>query len=911
MYGKFNYNPAGSLLLSWLKSFMADSTTGNPNSRQESILNANVSDQAAELDALGFEPYVSAIAEFLTNPVTQPPLTISIEGAWGSGKSSFMKQLQKAIEESQQKKFEDKLQNDLGKLEINARKKIRKFPKQLWWSLDNALEFISVKILFILITIYKSFRLNLNKLQPKPKTVWFNAWRHDKAEALWAAFALEFLRKISTPRSTSDYLPTGIGHIKLLFFRVNLKEGWLDFLRTLAQLLIGISAIVIISIFSFLKGPAWVEQLSKGVKDLNIRLEQTNKTKEKDSNSQSKNSNDQPKKESSSQQNNNSNQSNTNNQSNTENSLPKNPYSIPIGAAGIGGSTLAVISLWQQLRKLVGDPKKALIQYLQSPDYKSQISFVEKFHEDFKKIVEAYAGKNNKVYVFIDDLDRCEFAKSADLMQAFNLMISNDPHIIFILGMDREKVAAGLAVKYKDILPYLPSSSIAPNTDNKDSRSSFLSGIEYGYAFLEKFIQIPFQVPQPAQSDFQRFLDKIALPVQQKKKPSFWKPVSKNISTLLIQFNNKQQLSRNPEVQPPQAQPPQAPTPIEKKLDRRERIKFNVTQDSQTVRDIVLMVASCLDYNPRRLKQFINLFRLKTYIASNTGLFDEIVDESQGATINQLLTLEQLGKFTAINVKWPRLLVDLDVDRKLLTNLQKCALNHTADFDLSQCNDEITKYWGGKPKLLELLRYPDISQSSQSGTIDIEEKYSLEKVDVDKLLQVSPGTQDDLSSERGVDYTKLRDLLAVRSWEEADKETYLVMLQAFGRQEDDWLRPDELLNFPCTDLHTIDRLWVKYSYERFGLSVQKKIYLRVGGKADGRYDEEAFRKFGDAVGWRVNNIWFDKVIFDISALPGHLPLAFLHNPLDYTIHYDLPFAVPEYVKLMKQYENSLLSHPDL
>ncbi|MBE8987283.1 hypothetical protein [Nostoc sp. LEGE 12450] len=41
---------------------MADSSTSNPNSQQESILNANVSDQAAESDSLGFEPYVSAIA---------------------------------------------------------------------------------------------------------------------------------------------------------------------------------------------------------------------------------------------------------------------------------------------------------------------------------------------------------------------------------------------------------------------------------------------------------------------------------------------------------------------------------------------------------------------------------------------------------------------------------------------------------------------------------------------------------------------------------------------------------------------------------------------------------------------------------------------------------------------------------
>ncbi|MEH2253866.1 GUN4 domain-containing protein [Nostoc sp.] len=855
---------------------MAESSTGNPNYRQESILNASVSDQAAESDSLGFEPYVSAIAEFLTNPVTQPPLTISIEGAWGSGKSSFMKQIQKVIEESQQKKFEKKLQDDLAKFEINARVTIekvnKKFKKYLSNRIYNNLKFIDFAILSILITIYKSLRLNLNKLKSKPKTVWFNAWRHDKAEALWAAFALEFLRKISTPRFTSDYLPTGIGHIKLFFFRFNLKEGWLDFLRTLAQLLIGLSAIVIIGIFSFLKGPAWVEQLSKGVKDLNIRLEQTNKTKEKDSNSQSKNSNDQRKKESSSQQNNNSNQSNTNNQGNTENSLPTNPYSIPIGAAGIGGSTLAVISLWQQLRKLVGDPKKALIQYLQSPDYKSQVSFVEKFHEDFKKIVDAYAGKNNKVYVFIDDLDRCEFAKSADLMQAFNLMISNDPHIIFILGMDREKVAAGLAVKYKDILPYLPSSSIAPNTDNKDSRSSFLSGIEYGYAFLEKFIQIPFQVPQPAQSDFQRFLDKIALPVQQKKKPSFWKSIRNNISTLLRQFNNKQQPSQNPEPQLSQVPSEQPQTPQQKKLERRETIKINVTQDSQMVRDIVLMVASALDYNPRRLKQFINLFRLKTYIASNTGLFDEIVDESPGASINQLLTLEQLGKFTAINVKWPRLLVDLDVDRKLLTNLQKRALNHTVDFDFSQCN-EITKDWGGKPKLLELLRYPGVITSVLLDQYILEEKYSLEKVDIDKLLQVSPGTQDDLSSEIGVDYTKLRDLLAARNWKEADNETSLVTLQAVGKDERNWIDPDELLNFPCTDLHTIDRLWVKYSNGRFGFSVQKNIYLEVGGKLDGEYDNEALVKFSDRVGWRVEGDWisYDDVNFDTSAHRGHLP----------------------------------------
>ncbi|MBW4585519.1 GUN4 domain-containing protein [Aetokthonos hydrillicola Thurmond2011] len=136
-----------------------------------------------------------------------------------------------------------------------------------------------------------------------------------------------------------------------------------------------------------------------------------------------------------------------------------------------------------------------------------------------------------------------------------------------------------------------------------------------------------------------------------------------------------------------------------------------------------------------------------------------------------------------------------------------------------------------------------------------------------------PSQIDDLSSEKGIDYTKLRDLLAAQKWKEADYETYMVMLQAVGRKENDWIRAEELLNFPCADLRTIDSLWVKYSNGRYGFSVQKKIYLQEGGKPDGKYYEEAWKKFGDRVGWRVKGNWIsdDKVTFDTQSPEGHLP----------------------------------------
>jgi hypothetical protein len=195
-------------------------------SSETSILNTSVGDQASVHDSLGFTPYVTAIGEFLINEQTKPPLTMSIEGEWGSGKSSFMKQLQKEIELSQRKALEKKIDNfekwvrrrllrifydyEINEsryewLRINFEWKFIKLETEfflvLWKILNYVCLWIIDKILSLLIDLFKSV---IFLLQRKPRTVWFNAWRHDKAEALWAAFALEFIRQISTNRNLSE-----------------------------------------------------------------------------------------------------------------------------------------------------------------------------------------------------------------------------------------------------------------------------------------------------------------------------------------------------------------------------------------------------------------------------------------------------------------------------------------------------------------------------------------------------------------------------------------------------------------------------------------------------------------------------------------------------------------------------------
>ncbi|NET43071.1 MAG: GUN4 domain-containing protein [Okeania sp. SIO2B3] len=141
-----------------------------------------------------------------------------------------------------------------------------------------------------------------------------------------------------------------------------------------------------------------------------------------------------------------------------------------------------------------------------------------------------------------------------------------------------------------------------------------------------------------------------------------------------------------------------------------------------------------------------------------------------------------------------------------------------------------------------------------------------------------------LVSEVGVDYTKLRDLLAAGNWEEADKETAKLILKVAGRGSEKWLRREDLRNLSCKNLSTIDQLWLKHSNGQFGFSVQEKIYDSVSGGwyvwkayqlggATKEYYKRYETAFGQKVGWREAGKW--KRVWESvnrnTPYVGHLP----------------------------------------
>jgi uncharacterized caspase-like protein len=166
-----------------------------------------------------------------------------------------------------------------------------------------------------------------------------------------------------------------------------------------------------------------------------------------------------------------------------------------------------------------------------------------------------------------------------------------------------------------------------------------------------------------------------------------------------------------------------------------------------------------------------------------------------------------------------------------------------------------------------------VIEATQSTPSDrAEARKAIQRIEKKQKPSVHIYLEVELKSERGIDYTNLRDLLAAGKWKWADEETGKVMCRAAGRESEGWLRGEDIDNFPCEDLRTINQLWLHYSNGKFGFSVQKKIYESLGGTRE--YNEEVWHKFGDRVGWRKEGSCLSHwdLTFNLDrAPPAHFP----------------------------------------
>ncbi len=138
-----------------------------------------------------------------------------------------------------------------------------------------------------------------------------------------------------------------------------------------------------------------------------------------------------------------------------------------------------------------------------------------------------------------------------------------------------------------------------------------------------------------------------------------------------------------------------------------------------------------------------------------------------------------------------------------------------------------------------------------------------------------------VSNKTGIDYSSLKNLLAQGKWEEADRETYNLVTQiiktAKNQNSHIFIELKSIAEFSCTDIGTIDRLWRKYSNDKFGFTPQQQIWQTTHQNGD--FSTNTWRRFVTEVGWKQGDIasssgylLYEELKFSPQQSPlGHLP----------------------------------------
>jgi hypothetical protein len=136
-------------------------------------------------DALGYLEYAYAIARFMTHPLSKAPLTVGIQAPWGGGKTSLMRMIRgfldpKAEAQTAARPFFESTVLTLREVRQLLDEAAKPGPSPSLPSPPEA------------------------DRKREPLTVWFNAWKYESTNQLWAGLADAIIEQVARRLSTAE-----------------------------------------------------------------------------------------------------------------------------------------------------------------------------------------------------------------------------------------------------------------------------------------------------------------------------------------------------------------------------------------------------------------------------------------------------------------------------------------------------------------------------------------------------------------------------------------------------------------------------------------------------------------------------------------------------------------------------------
>lgn len=380
-----------------------------------------LSDRWTTVDKLGYSQYAYALYRFLVHPLTEVPLTVSIQAPWGGGKTSLMKLVRSYMDR----------QGEIIDSDVAV---ARAEP-------DAQIGLKVGEVLAILRKVAAGVEEPCTLIPPQGEahgartTIWFNPWKYENSEQVWCGLAeciissisrrltrLErerFWIRLNLSRINIDGFRTQV-HNAILEGAANTYKRWLN--AIIPTLLLGIAAAVYL----------W-------------RVDHT--------------------------------------------------FAVGTGIlSGLFPFACAELNSRLAERKAEKEPATGLFKDLiQIPDYNINSGLVHNISKDLGEVFKIVG--NEPIVIFIDDLDRCSPRAIAEVFEGLNRFVSGDfLNCIFVMGIDDAVIASALKSTY----------------DKPSKEESASMDVSLGWRFMDKFVQVPFALPEPTPEALKGFKESLA-----------------------------------------------------------------------------------------------------------------------------------------------------------------------------------------------------------------------------------------------------------------------------------------------------------------------------------------------------------------------------------------------------------------
>jgi hypothetical protein len=153
-------------------------------------------------------------------------------------------------------------------------------------------------------------------------------------------------------------------------------------------------------------------------------------------------------------------------------------------AHGFGLTLIIILAALAFIYPKIFSGTQAVARFINDPQSEAARGSIDSVTKQLGGLISSATRGSRRFVVFVEDLDRCRPPRAVDVCEVVSQLLYHDDVVTILVG-DMDAIARSAAIKYRAL--ELPTLGDADMADYE----------EYGRSYLEKLVQLQFDVPQP------------------------------------------------------------------------------------------------------------------------------------------------------------------------------------------------------------------------------------------------------------------------------------------------------------------------------------------------------------------------------------------------------------------------------